>query len=129
MVQNTNCPQRPVRATFVTFVILAAFVGAVIPFDERMRGAWPIAFGYCALLAVAAIGLAHFSGRALLLLLGVPAAIALAPAVVGIALIFRSGGSLDSGRAWLHVSLYLFYALGGWSIFLVIRGWLQYFAK
>jgi hypothetical protein len=128
MQQRAKYPKRPVRAALIAFVILSAFVGAVIPFDERIRGVWPFAFGYCALLAVASIGLARL-GRRALLLLGVPAAVALTPGVVGIALMLRPEGSLDSGGVWLQVSLYLFYALAVWGICLVIRGWLLYFTQ
>ncbi|NOS70307.1 MAG: hypothetical protein HOP33_10295 [Verrucomicrobia bacterium] len=116
------------RAALIAFVILSAFVGAFIPFDERIRAVWPFAFGYCALLAVATIGLVRL-GRRAWLLLGVPAVIALAPGVVGIALALRPGGSLDSGGVWLQVSLYLFYALAAWGICLVIRGWSLYFTQ
>jgi hypothetical protein len=105
MQQRAQYPKRPVRATLVAFAVLSAFVGAFIPFDESIRGAWPFAFGYCALLAGASIGLARL-GRRALLLLGVPASVALAPGVVGLALMLRPGGSLDSGAVWLRVSLY-----------------------
>ena len=125
MQQKTKYPKRPVRTAVITFVILAAVVGAFIPFDEHVRSAWPFAFGYCALLAVASIGLVRF-GRRALLLLGVPAAVALIPGIVGFALMFRS---LDSGGVWLQVSLYLFYALAAWGICLVIRGWSLYFTQ
>lgn len=125
MRHNAKYPKRPVRAALIAFVILSVFVGAFIPFDEHIRSVWPFAFGYCAVLAVASIGLVRL-GRRALLLLGVPAAVAIIPGVVGIALMLRS---LDSGGAWLQVSLYLFYALAAWGICLVIRGWSLYFRQ
>lgn len=128
MQQRAQYPKRPVRATLVAFAVLSAFVGAFIPFDESIRGAWPFAFGYCALLAGASIGLARL-GRRALLLLGVPETVALAPGVVGLALMLRPGGSLDSGAVWLRVSLYLLYALAAWGICLVIKGWSLYFTQ
>jgi hypothetical protein len=72
-------------ASCADFMVLSAFVGAFIPFDERIRSLWPFAFAYCAFLAVATIGLVRL-GRRVLLLLGVPAAAALAPGAVGFAL-------------------------------------------
>lgn len=125
MSQDTKYPKRPVRAAFIGFVILSVFVGAFIPFDERIRSVWPFAFGYCAVLAVASIGLVRL-GRRALLLLGVPAAVAIVPGVIGVALMLCS---LDSGGAWLQVSLYLFYALAAWGFCLVIRGWSLYFKQ
>jgi hypothetical protein len=128
MKARAKYPKRPVRAALIAFFILSAFVGAFIPFDERIRNVWHFALGYCALLAVASIGLARL-GRRAVLLLGVPAAVALSPGVVGIALMLRPGGSLDSGGVWLQVSLNLLYALAAWGICLVIRGWSLYFTK
>ena len=128
MQQKPKYPKRPVRAALIAFIILSAFVSAFIPFDARIRNVWPFAFGYCALLAVAAIGLVRL-GRRALLLFGVPTAVALAPGVIGFALMLRPGGSLDSGGVWLQVSSYLFYALAGWGICLVIRGWSLYFTQ
>jgi len=128
MHRKAKYPKRPVRAALIAFIILSAFVGVFIPFDERIRSVWPFAFGYCAFLAVASIGLVRI-GRRVLLLLGVPAAVAMAPGVVGISLALRSGDSLQSSGVWLQVSLYLFYALAVWGICLVIRGWSLYFAQ
>jgi hypothetical protein len=128
MHNNARYPKRPVRAAFIAFVVLAAFVGAFILFDESIRRVWPFAFGYCALLAVGSIGLARLSRR-VLLLLAVSAVVALAPGVVGLALALRSGASVESGSAWLQSSLYLFYALAVWGVYWVIRGWSLYFTR
>jgi hypothetical protein len=85
-------------------------------------------YGYCALLAVAAIGLAHLSRSALLPLVAA-VFIMLIPGAVGVWLTMNSHGSIDSGMIWLRVSLYLSYAVGVWVIFFVIRGWSLYFKK
>ena len=118
-------PKHPVKAALVGFAILAACVAAAIPFDERIRGAWPFAFGYCALLAVAGVGLVRL-GQKVLWLLGVPLAVALAPGAFGFALLLDSGGAKDLGADWLRVSLYLCYALAAWMLCLVVKGWSLY---
>src|SRR5262245_47614329 len=103
MKPKAKYPKRPARTALIAFVILAASVSVSIPFEERIRGIWHLAFGYCAFLAVASIGLMRL-GRRALLLLGVPVAVALAPGVVGFALTFHS---FDGGGAWLQLSVYL----------------------
>jgi hypothetical protein len=128
MQQRAKYPKRPVRAAVIAFVILSVLVGVFGPFDERIRSARPFAFGYCVFLAVGSIGLVRL-GRRALLRLGVPAAVALAPGVVGFALALRPGASIESGSIWLQVSLYLLYALAAWGICLVIRGWSLYFTQ
>jgi hypothetical protein len=62
MQQKAKYPKRPMRAALLAFVILPAFVGAFIPFDAGIRDDWPLAFGYCALLAIGSIGLARLAG-------------------------------------------------------------------
>ncbi|WP_146115616.1 MULTISPECIES: hypothetical protein [Pirellulaceae] len=128
MQQRAIYPKRPVRATFITFLSLSAFVGAFMPFDQTIRDAWPFALGYCALLAVSSVGLARLGWRGWLLVVA-GTMIAVAPAAVGIALMLRPGGSIEDGDVWLPVSLYLFYALMAFGVCLVIRGWTLYFTK
>lgn len=84
--------------------------------------------GYCALLSIAGIGLVRF-GRRALLLLGVPAVVALAPGVIGFALLSRPEGSIYHAAAWWTASHYLINALAAWGICLVFRGWALYFTN
>ncbi len=118
-------PKRPLRYTLIAFVILSAVVGGIMPFDDRLRLVWPFAFGYCAFLPFAAVGLARLGSHGLLLL-GIPAAVAFVPGVVGFALILHSN---MSGGVWLRVSLYLFYTLAAWGLYLVVKGWRLYFTE
>jgi hypothetical protein len=118
--------KRPIRAAILTFVALAVFVGLSLPFQERpLRDSWPWAFVYCAFLSVAGVGLARL-GRRAVLLIGVPFTVAVLPGVVGFALMLRST-SMQGGDGWLRLSLYLFYGLGFWGAYWIIRGWLLYF--
>jgi hypothetical protein len=106
-------------------LILSALVGAVIPFEEGLRSAWPYALGYGVLLSFASVGLARLGLRGLLWL-GIAAAVALAPGVIGFVLALQG---VESSSTWLQVSLYLFYALAGWGVGLVARGWWLYFRR
>lgn len=93
-----------------------------------MREGWPLAFAYCAFLAIASIGLIRL-GRRAFLLIGVPFAVAIIPGIVGVALMLQSSGSLDSGGSWLQISVYLLYAFGAWGIYWIVRGWLLYYSN
>ncbi len=118
-------PKHPVKAALVGFAILSGCVALVLPFDERVRGAWPFAFGYCALLPVVGVGLVRL-GQKVFWVLGIPLAVALAPGAVGLALLLRSEGANDLGADWLRVSLYSCYALAAWVLCLVVKGWSLY---
>ena len=128
MQKKLQYPQHPIRATVIAFVCLAVYVSVFMPFQEELRRGWLLAFGYCAFLAVVSVGLVRL-GRRALLLLGIPAAVALVPGVVGVALALRPGASVESGSVWLGVSLYLLYALGVWGLCLVVKGWSLYFGE
>jgi len=125
MQRRHRYPKRPMRIAFVVLVVLSVIFGAFLPLDERLRDAWPTAFGYCVFLAVASIGLLRL-GRGALWILGLPAVVALAPGIVGVALLL---GSVDSSGVWLQMSLYLLHALAVWGLCLVIRGWTLYFTQ
>lgn len=84
-------------------------------------------YAYCALLAVAAIGFVRLGASALLQLV-VSALIAVIPGAIGVKLAL-SPDSADAGRVWLHISLYLFYAVCLLAIFFVVRGWSLYFKR
>ncbi len=129
MTQKPSFPKRPIRAAWLAFLGLSAFFAISLPFqDDSPPQAWPLAFGYCALLPACAIGIARVGRRAFLILAGL-AAIPIVLGVVGVALMLRSGSSLDSGDVWLRVSLYLFYALGLAALFLSTRGWILYWRQ
>ncbi len=126
MPQRKPYPKKPVRAAILTFVALAVFVGVCLPFQEStIRDSWPWAFAYCALLSVGSIGLVRL-GRRVLVLIGIPFVVAVLPAIIGFTLMVGST-SLESGGAWLQLSLYLFYALGAWGAYWIARGWLLYY--
>lgn len=114
MTPKAKYPQQPVKAFLIVFLSLAAFVGIFLPFEAWLREVWTLAFGYCAFLAVSSVGLARL-GRQVVLLLGIPFALALVPGLIGITLMLRSPNVLDSGEHWLQVSLYLLYAYGAWG--------------
>lgn len=84
-------------------------------------------YGYCALLAVAAIGFVRLGPMALLKLV-VSALVAVIPGAVGVKLAL-SPLSSGAGMVWLHISLYLFCAVGVLALFFVVRGWSLYFKK
>jgi hypothetical protein len=126
MHQQPFYPKRPVRTTFVVFLALAAFISLFIPFEERLRGKWPFAYAYCALLAVSTVGLARLGRRAMSFLIA-SAAIASLPAVIGIAIFLVRGPSIEFTTSWIQVSLYLFYLLGALGLLMVVKGWLLYF--
>jgi hypothetical protein len=114
---------------WLTFLGLSAFFAISLPFqDDFPPQAWPRAFGYCALLPACAVGLARLGQRTFLLLAAL-ASVPILLGVVGVALMLRSGSSLDSGDIWLRVSLYLFYALGAATLFLSTRGWILYWRQ
>jgi hypothetical protein len=129
MTQKQSYPKRPVRAVWLTFLGLSVFFAISLPFqDDVPPQAWPLAFGYCALLPACAVGLARLGRRAFLLLAAL-ASVPMVLGVVGVALMLRSGSSLDSGDIWLRVSLYLFYALGVAALVLSTRGWILYWRQ
>lgn len=84
-------------------------------------------YAYCALLAVVAIGFVRLGPSALLQLV-VSALIAIIPGAVGVKLAL-SADSANAGMVWLHISLYLFYAVCGLALFFVVRGWSLYFKR
>jgi hypothetical protein len=129
MTQKQSYPKRPVRAVWLTFLGLSVFFTISLPFqDDVPPQAWPLAFGYCALLPACAVGIARL-GRQAFLLLAALASVPMLLGVVGVAFSMRSGSSLDSGDIWLRVSLYLFYALGVAALALSIRGWILYWRQ
>ena len=118
--------QHPVRATLLAFALLSVFVGIFMPFEPRVREAWPFALGFCAVLAVASVGLARVGSRSLSLFLA-SCALAICPFMVGLVLL-RTGSPLETFWMWLHVSWYLFHALGVLMLCLAARGWYLYFS-
>jgi hypothetical protein len=119
-------PKRPVRAVVITFVALLVFVGVFIPFDEVLQETWPFAFCYCLFLAIASVGLMRL-GRIAIVTLLPAAAVAMAPGIIGFVMAFRSESY--EFLYWMKTSLYLFYAVGIWGIYLVVRGWFLYFKQ
>ena len=129
MTQKPLYPKRPVQAVWLTFLGLSAFFAVSLPFqDDVPPQAWPLAFGYCALLPACAVGIARVGRRAFLLLAAL-ASVPMLLGVVGVAFMLRSGSSLDSGDIWLRVSLYLFYALGVAALVLSTKGWILYWRQ
>src|SRR5258708_4135446 len=130
MSDRPSYPKRPVRVVWLTLLGLSAFFAISLPFqDDFPPQAWPMAFGYCALLPACAVGIARL-GRRTLFLLAALASIPIVLGVGGVALLMRgSGASLDSGASWLRVSLYLFYALGVAALLLSTRGWILYWRQ
>jgi hypothetical protein len=117
-------PRRPFRAALIAFFSLCVLFAIYVPFDDKgVLSHWPHALGYCAFLAIATIGLVRL-GRRVLWLIALPTLFALAPGLIGIALMLRS---VDRGEVWLKTSSYLFYPLAAWGILLVLRGWWLYF--
>lgn len=129
MIPKRHFPKRPAQAAAISFVVLSAFVGVLMPFQEQsVRERWPWAIVYCAFLALASIGLIRF-GRRAFLLIGIPFVVAIAPGTVGFVLMVRSSGADDGAGTWLQLSLYLLCALGVWASFWGLRGWLLYYRQ
>lgn len=129
MTEMPTYPKRPVRVVWLAFLGLSAVSAIFLPFqDDFPPQAWPLAFGYCALLPACAVGIARL-GRRVFLLLAALASVPVALGIVGVALMLRSGSSLDAGDIWLRISLYLFYALGVATLVLSARGWILYRRK
>lgn len=122
-------PRRPVRAAWLTFLGCSAWVTVFLPFatEELPPATWPFGYGYCALLAVATVGLIRLS-RTAFLVLGPMAAIAVISGAVGLKLVLKPTPS-DAGMVWLRVSQCLFYVACGLGIVFVIRGWVLYYQK
>jgi hypothetical protein len=136
MQKKLQCPRRPVRAAWLTFLGLSAYVTVFLPFtmDELPPKSWPLLYGYCALLAIAVIGLLRLS-RLTRALLFASAAVASIPAAIGVAMVYLPHRAVDGGTPWLgampwlRVSLYLFYAVGVWALCLIGKGWLLHFRE
>ena len=129
MIQQSSYPKRPVRAVGIMFLILSVYVAISFSFlDDFPPQAWPLAFGYCALLSAWAVGIARLGRRAILLLTAL-ASVPIVLGFVGVELMLRMGSSLDSGDIWLRISLYLFYALGVAALVLSTIGWILYWRQ
>lgn len=125
MTSPTPSLLRPIRATFLTFLGLSGFTAICLPFQNDFDPAkWPLAFGYCAILAVSSIGLARHGSQGLLLF-GLPAIVALLPAIIGIALMILPDAPLGAGAKWLTASQYLLYTEAMWCAFLTVVGWMM----
>jgi len=129
MSQKPPYPKHPIRLVWLTFLGLAAFFATSLMFQSDVPPqAWPLAFGYFALLPACVVGIVRL-GRRVFLFLAALASIPVLLAVVGVALMLRSGSSLDTGGVWLRISLYLFYALGVCALVLSARGWFLYWRQ
>jgi hypothetical protein len=115
-----------VRAALVTFALLCAWCGIFMPFAEpRMRDAWPVAIGYCLLLAILVVGLMRVGQRGLkVLLASVP--LAFCPVMFGLALLWKRSPP-SSWWPLFEVSLYLLYAVLALTLCLAAHGWYLYF--
>ena len=129
MTEQPSFPKRPVRVVWLMFLGLSAFFAISLPFQEDVPlQTWPLAFGYCALLPACAVGVARLGRRAFLVLAAL-ASVPIVPGIVGVAIMLRSGSSMDSGASWLRNSLCLFYALGVAVLVLSVRGWVLYWRQ
>ena len=129
MTEKPSYPKRPGRIVWLTFLGLSAFFAISLPFqDDFPPQAWPLAFGYCALLPACVVGIARL-GRRVFLLLAALASVPIVLGIIGVALTFRGGASLDSGDIWLRISLYIFYILGLAALILSTRGWILYWRQ
>ncbi|HEX3628033.1 MAG TPA: hypothetical protein VH280_21695 [Verrucomicrobiae bacterium] len=129
MQKNPPYPRRPVRAALLTFLLCSVWVTIFLPFLTKQLPprSWPPLYAYCAVLAIGAIGFVRLGPTALLQVV-VSALVAGMPGAVGVKLALAAPSS-DAGRVWLHISLYLFYAVGLLAIFFIVRGWSLYFKR
>jgi hypothetical protein len=129
MQKTLSYPRRPVRAAWLTFLGCSVWVTIFLPFltDKLPPKSWPVLYAYCALLAVVAIGFVRLGPSALLQLV-VSALVALMPGAIGVKLAL-SPNSVGAGMVWLHISLYLFYAVCALALYFVVRGWSLYFTR
>ncbi|EEF60947.1 hypothetical protein [Pedosphaera parvula] len=123
MTPTTKYPKEPAKAFFIVFFSLSALAAIMLPISV-----WTLAFGCCAFLAVTSVGLARL-GRRVVLLLGLPFALAMLPGLIGVTLMLSSPHVLDAGESWLQVSRYLLYAWSAWGVCWVARGWLLYYRE
>lgn len=111
------------------FLCLSAIFAISLPFQDGLAPkAWPFAFAYCALLPAFAVGVARLGRRVALVLISL-SMICTLPGAIGFVLMLRSGGDINEGDTWFHISFYLFYALSIVALVLAGKGWLLYWRQ
>lgn len=125
---NHPYPKRPFRAVLFLFLGLATFVSLVASFDPRLREAWPLALGYCAILAIFTIGLIRLKFRylALLIFAGLTSILL---GLAGYFVLMQSETSTEPGKQWIQASLYFGYGTGLVALVFSCWGWVSYFKE
>ena len=121
-------PKRPFRTVLYLFLGLAIFVSLVALFDPRWREALPFTLGYCAFLAIFAVGLVCLKFRHLLLLIFAGLAFMLL-GLAGYAVLMQSETSTEPGKQWIRTALYFGYGTGLVALVFSCWGWVRYFRE
>ena len=125
---NHPYSKRPFRAVLFLFLALATFVSLFAPFEPRLRGAWPLALGYCAILAVFTVGLIRLKFRylALLIFSGLTSMLLGLEGYFGL---MQSETFTETGMRWIRASLYFGYGTGLVAMVFSCWGWISYFKE